>query len=137
MQLAAPRYLEHVGVVGVLDAQRDVAHVSHQALAQLAAGDELAFPPGERRGVDLEIHHEGGLVDLEQRQSLRMLGIGEGHADPMSSMPLTATMSPACASSVTTRSRPLNTSTWLTLDTTGALSGAVQHGRCPERMRPR
>jgi hypothetical protein len=40
-------------VVGFLDAQRDVAlQFAVEPLADLAAGDELAFAAGQRRGVD-------------------------------------------------------------------------------------
>ena len=82
MQLAAARYFEHVGVGGVLDRSATLLmSFALQALAQLAAGDELAFAPGERRGVDLEIHGERRLVDLEQRQRFGMLGVGERDAD--------------------------------------------------------
>ena len=49
MQLAAPAHAHDVRLVRVVDAQRDVAlQLAVQALAQLAAGDELAFAPGER-----------------------------------------------------------------------------------------
>ena len=45
------------GVVGLLDAQRDVVlQLALEALADLAAGDELAFAAGERRVVHLEVH---------------------------------------------------------------------------------
>ena len=82
MQFAAARNFEHVGVGGFDHAQRDVAHhFALQALAQLAAGHELAFAPGERRGVDLEIHGQRRLVDFQQRQRFGMLGIGDGDAD--------------------------------------------------------
>ena len=64
VQLAAARDAQHVRLVGVLDAQRDVAlQLAIQPLAQLAAGDELAFPAGERRGVHLEVHLQRRLVD--------------------------------------------------------------------------
>ena len=44
VQLAAARDDEHVGVAGLVDAQRDVAQqLALQALADLAAGDVLAF----------------------------------------------------------------------------------------------
>ena len=82
MQLAAAGHFEYVGVGGFDDLQRDVAHdFALQALAQLAAGDVLAFAAGERRGVDLEIHGERRLVDFEQRQRFGMLGVGDGDAD--------------------------------------------------------
>ena len=74
VQFAAPRDAEHVGLVGFLDAQRDVAlQFAHQPFADLAAGDEFALAPGERRGVDLEIHHQRRFVDLDRRQALGAL----------------------------------------------------------------
>ena len=79
MQLAAAADLELVGVVGFLDLQRDVVQgLAHQAVAQLARGQELAaaavLHAGERRIVDLERHADGRLVHREHRQLLRRVG---------------------------------------------------------------
>src|SRR5262249_54670758 len=52
-----------------------------RALARRATGDESALAPGKGGGVHLEIHDERRLVDLQQRQGIRMLGIVERHAD--------------------------------------------------------
>src|SRR5712691_8691991 len=82
MQLAAPANDEGVGIRGEFDAQRDVAlGLALQPLAQLAAGDEFALAPGERRGVDQEIHRQRRLVHLERGERLRMLQVAERHAD--------------------------------------------------------
>ena len=92
-----PEHAEHVRLVGVLDAQRDVAlQLAVQALADLPAGDELAFAAGERRGVDLEIHRQRRLIDADRRQAFRRAR-GSQIVRPMltSSMPVIATMSPA------------------------------------------
>src|SRR5207253_7905207 len=52
MQLAAAVHDEGVGVDGVLDPHGDVAlGLALQALADLAAGDVLAFLPRARRGI--------------------------------------------------------------------------------------
>ena len=82
MQLAAARDAEHVGVGGHVDAQRDVAlELAHEALADLAAGDELAFLAGERRGVHLEVHDERGLVDRDRRQRVGLVDLVDRVAD--------------------------------------------------------
>ena len=82
VQFAATGDAEHVGIGGVFDAQRDVAlELAIQAIADLAAGHELAFAAGERRGVDLEIHHERRLVDIDRRQAFRRDGIADREAD--------------------------------------------------------
>ena len=82
VQFAAARDAEHVGVGGFVDAQRDVAlELAHQALADLAAGDELAFLAGERRGVHLEVHDERGLVDGDRRQRVGLVDVADRVAD--------------------------------------------------------
>ena len=66
VQFATAAHFKHVGVSGIGDFQRDVAHqLALQAFAYLAAGDELAFLAGEWRGVDLKIHGQRGLVHLQ------------------------------------------------------------------------
>jgi hypothetical protein len=98
VQLAAPVHDENVGILGVLDTQRDVLEqFALQALADLAAGHVLAFAAGERRGVDHEVHGQRRLVDLEQRQRIRVLGSQSVVPMLTSSMPFTSTMSPASA----------------------------------------
>src|SRR6266571_1733733 len=82
VQLAAPANDERVGIRGEFDAQGDVAlDLALEPLAQLAASDEFSLAPGERRGVDEEIHRQRRLVHLERRQRLRMLQVAERHAD--------------------------------------------------------
>ena len=82
MQFAAAGDAEHVGIGGFIDAQRDVAlELAHQALANLAAGDELAFLAGERRGIHLEAHDQRGLVDRDRRQRIGMFDVADGVAD--------------------------------------------------------
>ncbi len=72
MQFAAPEDGEDVGVGGVLDLERDIGQeLPRQALAQIAAGDVLAFLAGEWRGVDLELHRQRRLVDRDHRQRVR------------------------------------------------------------------
>ena len=82
MQFAAARNAEHVGVGGFFDAQRHVAlELAHQALADLAAGDELAFLAGERRGVHLEAHDQRRLVHRDRRQRVRLVDVADRVAD--------------------------------------------------------
>ena len=82
LQLAASAHLERVGRLGGEELDRDVAQdLLLQARPQLAAGEVLPVPPGERRGVDAERHAQGRLVHLEARQGPRIGGIGQGVAD--------------------------------------------------------
>ena len=82
VKLAAAGDTEDVGVGGLFHAQRDVAlQFAHQAIANLAAGHELAFASRERGGVDLEGHRERRFIDFDRRQALRILGIAEREAD--------------------------------------------------------
>ena len=82
VQLAAAVDDELVRVGRGLDAQGDVVNgLALQALADLAAGDELAFPPEERRGVDLERHADRRLIHGETRQRLDVRGVAQGIGD--------------------------------------------------------
>ncbi len=78
MQLTTARHFEDRVVAGVLHPQRHVGlQFAVQAVAQLAAGDELAFAAGQRRGVDAEVHGQRRLVHLQHRQ--RVLGVRRTH----------------------------------------------------------
>ena len=82
LQLAAAGHLEHVGRVGVLQADRHVAeHLAVEALPQVAAGEELARLAGQGRRVDAEGHRQHGLVDGEAGQRLGVGRVGERVAD--------------------------------------------------------
>ena len=82
VQLPAPGDPQYVRLVGVFHAQRHVAlQLAVQPLAQLPAGDELALAPGERRGVDLEVHRQRRLIHADGRQPERMLRVADRHAD--------------------------------------------------------
>ena len=82
VQLAAAGDLELVRVVRVLDAQRDVVQqLLLEALADLAAGEVLAFLAGERRLVDLEGHADGRLVHLQRRQPFGLIAVAERVGD--------------------------------------------------------
>ena len=52
-----------------------------QTVPDLAAGDELAFPAGQRTGIDAKVHGQCRLVDLEHRQRGGVGRIGHRHAD--------------------------------------------------------
>src|SRR6185437_7634594 len=107
VQFTAAEHHELVGVRGRFHAQRHVVNgLAVQALANLPAGDELAVPSQEGRGVDLE-------VMLMVGSSTVRLGKGSGLAGSHrvsdtfgSAMPAKATMSPALAASTSTRVRP-------------------------------
>ncbi len=82
MQLAPAGNQEDVGILGVLDAQGNIGkQFLVQTLTNLAAGDEFAFLTRKGRGIDLEIHRQGGLVDLQRWQGHELVGLAEGHAN--------------------------------------------------------
>ena len=83
-----------------LHLQRDVAlQLALEPVADLPAGDELAFAAGERRVVDAEVHRQRRLVDAAASAAApgcsRSVSVTPM---PMSSMPLISTMSPGPAS---------------------------------------
>ena len=78
MQFTAPRDFEFVRVVAILNPQCHVVdQLPMQPFAQLAAGDVFAFTSGKGRGIDLEGHTHGRLIDLEWRQRLDGVGIAD------------------------------------------------------------
>ena len=82
MQLASAGDLERVRGVGLLHLHGDVGlHLFKESGAEVAGGDEFALAPREGRVVDVEGHGEGGLVDLDEGQGLRMLRVAQGLAD--------------------------------------------------------
>ncbi|SBT08688.1 hypothetical protein ACCAA_600035 [Candidatus Accumulibacter aalborgensis] len=82
VQLAAPGNQKTVGVCRFFDAQRHVGQqLLAQSLADLPAGDELAFSTGVGRVVDHESHVQRRLVDLQHRQRFGSLDIGDRAAD--------------------------------------------------------
>ncbi len=82
MQHAAAGDGELLGRDDRLDPQGDVLlQFAQQPLAEVAAGDELAFAAGQRRGVHAEGHLQRRLVDLQSRQRLRLQRRGNGVAD--------------------------------------------------------
>ena len=82
VQFAATGNLEHVRVAGVGHTQGDVLEqFLFQALADLAAGDVLAFTTGQRRGVDHEVHGQRRLVDRDRLHALEALRVAQGDAD--------------------------------------------------------
>src|SRR5690606_16923934 len=86
VQLAAPGYLELVGVVRVLDLQRNVVlGFAGEAVTYLARSQELAAAvlllSGEGRVVDLEGHADRRFVDREYGQLLDCGRVAEGFRD--------------------------------------------------------
>ena len=82
MQFAAAEHHELVGIRGGFHAQCHVVDgLAVQALADLPAGDEFAFPAEEGRGIDLEGHADRRLIDGQARQRLDGGGIAQsiGH----------------------------------------------------------
>ena len=70
------------GSAGRLYAQRYVVlQLLVQALTDLAAGQELAFAPGERRFVDLEGHRDRRFINRQGRQRVRVRAIADGIGD--------------------------------------------------------
>ena len=82
MQFAAAAHFERVGRVGVGDAQRDVGfEFAHEALANLARREKLAFASGKRRVVDAERHRDGRFVDRDRVNALGFVRVGNRVAD--------------------------------------------------------
>ena len=81
-ELAAALDLPHVGTLGLGDPQRDVAdQLALQPRLDLGGGQVLAVLAGQRRAVDPDRHRQRRLVDGDDRQRLRVLGVGERVAD--------------------------------------------------------
>src|SRR6478609_4942917 len=79
---AAGLDVEDAGLVGVFDLDGNVElQFAHQALAELARGDELAFLTDERAVVDAELHLEGRRVDLGEGEGVLLFADGERVAD--------------------------------------------------------
>src|SRR6478752_8698985 len=82
-QLATALHLPRVGTLGVEDAQR---HVADELLVEAVldhAGRDLgaADLADHRARVGADRHRDGRLVDRDERQQDRVLGVGEGLAD--------------------------------------------------------
>ena len=82
-ELATALDLPGVGTLGRDDLDRHVAdELAVQAVLDQARGDLRALDPaGQRGGVGADRHRDGRLVDGDQRQRDRALGVGEGLAD--------------------------------------------------------
>ena len=82
MQFAPARDLEHVGVFGEVHAQSDVLEqFFFQPFPYLAAGDVFALAPGQRGGVDHEVHGERGFVYGDGPQSFGGVRVAQGDTD--------------------------------------------------------
>ena len=82
VELAPTGHTVGVGTVGLLHPQRHIAlQLPVQAVLQLAAGDVLPIPPGERTVVDDEVHRDGGLLHRNPLHPLGHVHRGEGLAD--------------------------------------------------------
>ncbi len=83
MQFAATGHLEDLFVVGLAHAHCDIRfELALKPLAQLPAGDVFAFAPGQRRCVDLKVHHQRRLIDFEQRQRIGKIHRRQRATDP-------------------------------------------------------
>ena len=81
MQLTAAAHLEAVRRE-LLDAKRDIGvQLAEQTLAQVAGGDVLSLLTGERAVVDHEVHRDGRLGNLLERNGLRRFGTRNRVAD--------------------------------------------------------
>src|SRR5690606_36098656 len=82
VQFATAADFEDRFVRGVIHAQRHVRlELQLEPFANLAAGDELSFAPGQRRGVHHEVHGERGFVNAQHRQRFGLGRIHDGAAD--------------------------------------------------------
>ncbi len=82
MQLAAARDAELVGVLGLIDAQRDVVlQFLHESLADLPTRQEFAVLSGKRGLVDRKGHADGRLVNRERRQCFFVIRVAQGIRD--------------------------------------------------------
>jgi hypothetical protein len=116
VQFAAAGHFEHVGVSGVVDAQGDVLQqFLFEALADLAAGDVLAFTTGQRRGVDHEVHGQGRLVDRDRLHAFEAVRVAQGDADVDLGDAGHQHDVAGLGHSAGVRSRPLKVRIWLTL----------------------
>ncbi|MNN17044.1 hypothetical protein D3C81_1302130 [compost metagenome] len=82
MKLPASGYDKGVRAVRLFDAQGNVGFkLLEQTLAQFAGGHPFPFASGERAVIDEERHLQRRLVDLQYRQSLRLVRIGNRFAN--------------------------------------------------------
>ncbi|MPM68349.1 hypothetical protein SDC9_115281 [bioreactor metagenome] len=82
LQLAAALDLPGVGALGRQQLDRHIAdQLLIEAVLQQSRGHVLARPARQRRGIDADRHRDRRLVDMNQRQRPRLIGIGERLAD--------------------------------------------------------
>ena len=82
VELAAAGYFEAVGIVHLFHPEADVrVQFAEQAVAQMAGGHVFAFLSGEGAVIYDELHGDGRLGDLLERDRIRMIGGAEGIAD--------------------------------------------------------
>ena len=73
---------ERISVFGFFNAQRHVVHqLFIQTVQDLARGNELTFFTAERRGVDVEEHGNGRLINGQGRQRFDILRVADGVGD--------------------------------------------------------
>ena len=81
MQLTAAAYLEAIRRE-LLDAERDIGvQLAEQTVAQVTGRDVLSLLTGERAVIDHEVHRDGRLGNLLERNRLRGLGARNRVAD--------------------------------------------------------
>ena len=82
MQQAAPGDHERVGPFDEIDAQGEVLfQLALQAGAEVAAGHEFPFAPGQRRSVDAEDHLQRGQIDFDAGQGALHVEVADRIAD--------------------------------------------------------
>ena len=82
MQLASAGHLETLGGVSLLDAEGNVRiQLAEQSVADVTAGDIFSFLTGERGVVYHELHGNGRLTDLLERDRSDIVGGAERVAD--------------------------------------------------------
>ena len=74
LHFAAGADFKHAGHVGIGEQNADVgAGFAHEAVADVARGEEFSFASGERRIVDDELHLDRGRIDVDEGNGLGVL----------------------------------------------------------------
>ena len=82
MHFAPAQHTEGIGAVGFFHPQGHITQqFPHQAVTDLAGGDEFSFPAGKGAVVHREDHFHSGFGDLYKRHSFHSGGVAHGVAD--------------------------------------------------------
>ena len=82
MQLTTTGYLEAVGRIGLFHTKRYIGvQFTEQSVTQVTAGNELTFLTGKGRVIYHELHGNGRLTDLLERNGYYIFGRADGVTD--------------------------------------------------------